>query len=184
MTWKSTAFVSGAGLLATWLVNTPPAGAPSLAPTRPRAAEATAAAVPPVSSEVDPTLDIMREAERLQAHAAARAAYQAPARDPFRFGARSAPRARAASVPTAPAPAAVVPAEPALPPIGVRLSGVAADVIDGAEQRTAIFSSATGVLLAREGEQVDGLTVLSVEVDAAVLQRPGGETVRLTLAPR
>ncbi len=183
MTWKSTVFMSGAGLLATWLASAPPAAIPQDASSRARQVSPTA----PVSAASLATraadVDIVREAERLQAHAAERAAYREPARDLFRFGAAVQPRVRRAVRPAAPvAPALPVAVEP--PPVSVRLSGVAADLVDGIEQRTAIFSSATGVLLAREGEQVDGLLVVAVDAEAAVLQRPGGETVRLTLAPR
>lgn len=181
MTWKSTAFVSGAGLLATWLASGPPTDVAPGASARVRAAAPATAASAIVMPVADGTVDIVREADRLQARAAERAGFRAPARDLFQFGAR--PVSHPGQAPPSLAPAQT-PVVPALPPVGVRLSGVAADVIDGVEQRTAIFSSVAGVQLAREGEQVDGFLLVTIEADAAVLQRPTGESIRLSLVSR
>src|SRR5688572_5208711 len=144
MTWKSYAFVSGAGLLATYLAS------PTLAPDRVAAPAPAAAQAAPAGS-----LDIEYEAARLQKRVREETAFHAPSRDPFRFAsAVPAPRRHDAPAPmSAPPPsdasAAAAPEQPF-----VALSGVAADVVDGVLQRTAILTTPEGVVLARAGEMV------------------------------
>jgi hypothetical protein len=71
-----------------------------------------------------------------------------------------------------------------MPPLPV-LAGVAADVVDGAEQRTAILNIAGDVVLAREGDEVAGrYRVNRVEAEAVELVRlDDGSMVRLGLRP-
>lgn len=155
MNWKSTAVVSGAGLLVTWLANQPVGVTPATQSRTPQTV------VAPAAGE-----DIQQQADRLRARVRQEVAFGAPSRDPFRF---------------APRPAAVIPAPPAVaaepvvpivtaPPI--RLSGVATDVVDGREERTAILSTPAGLVFAHEGEQIGGqFQVRAISEEAVVLIR-------------
>jgi hypothetical protein len=170
MTWKSTAVVSGLGLLATWLASgpqysTPPGAAPNAAATAQRAA-----AHP----------DIEEQAERLGAALRPQASYDEPSRNPFRF---SAPVTRAPVV----TPPAVTEEPPPVPPpaaLRITLSGIATDTVDGREQRTAILSAPSGVLLVREGDEVAGqYRVGAVDAEGIELIRlDDGGILRLTLS--
>lgn len=65
----------------------------------------------------------------------------------------------------------------------VTLTGIAEDRVNGALQRTAIFSSATGVALVREGETVGGdYRVVSIDQGSVTLETVSdGSTLRLSL---
>ena len=145
MTWKSTALVSGVGVLATWLASVPPVavGGGSAVPARAVAGTTGAAS------------DIREQAERLQAKMRQEIEYRAPSRNLFRYSATSVPRLPASldRPPSAEQPAPIELA-PAPAPMRITLSGIATDVVDGREQRTAILSTPAGVVLAREGETV------------------------------
>ena len=172
MNWKSYVLVSGAGVLATYFATTEPSRMPgSVPPELPRDAVGATAAVS----------DIEQQASRLQARLQHEALYRQPSRDPFRFNARA--RASAAAPAAAPVgdPAPVAPlVPPPLPPL--RLAGVAVDQEAGVEVRTAILSTASGVVLARVGDEVAGrFRVTKVEEDAVELVAlSDGAPLRLT----
>src|SRR5262245_19474438 len=154
MDWKSTAVISGAGILATWFFSMPQTSAPAHA-------VAPAARVPQTTPV---KIDIVKEAARLQVHRVEAPRYTEPYRNPFRFNARREPAPAAAPV------VAVVPA-PVLPPPPPRitLDGVAADTMDAQSQRTAILKTDTGVILAKEGDEVAGYRVQKIAGDAVEL---------------
>jgi hypothetical protein len=172
MNWKSTAFVSGAGLLATWLASVPP---PSMAPrATPRAAQAPVVSVAPVAVADE----IQELADRLERRNRAGDGYQRTSRDPFQFApVREA--ARPELVPVTP-PVDVAAPEPVLPAIHV--SGIAMDRVDDKDVWTAILSTPGGVVLAREGEQVlPGWKISTIEAESVALTRPDGSILTLPL---
>jgi hypothetical protein len=175
MTWKSTAVVSGAGLLSMWFAASPPL--PARSPGAYAAQQVSPAAAATSS-------DIERQAARLQARLRREAEYREPARNLFRF------RDRAAATPApgiAPAPSAPEPvvAPPPPPPPIVTLSGIASDQVGDRTVRTAILSSPSGVLLVREGDDVLGqYRVAKITEDAVELTRVSdGTTLRVGLKP-
>ena len=174
MTWKAYATVSGATVLAGWLASAPPSNAP----------QAAAAARPQTSSPVSPAaVDIQQLATRLQARVRREAVYAAPERNPFRFGAaRPVPRPGGDALEDQPAVETFT-AVPA--PLPVTLSGVAEDQVGQRLERTAIFGSPEGVLLAHEGEEILGqYRVAKIEGEAVELVRlADGATIRIGLRP-
>jgi hypothetical protein len=167
MDWKSTAVISGAGILATWFFSMPPASVPAR----------TVAPAMRVAPTVATKIDIEKEAARLQVHRVDGPRYTEPSRNPFRFNARRAP---------APAPVEVVPVAPPPvlppPPPRVTLDGVAADTMDAQSQRTAILHTDTGVVLAKEGDEVVGYRVQKIAADAVELVKiDDGSVLRLGL---
>ena len=99
-------------------------------------------------------------------------------RNPFEFGRVRRPALQQVIAPKLPAMPVVV--APPTPPF--TLSGIAADHVNGALQRTAIFSGPTGVTLAREGETVGGYKVVTIaENEAIVESTTDGTTHRLAL---
>ena len=171
MDWKSTAVISGAGILATWFFSMPPTQAPAATPVR--AARAASAAAP--------TVDIEKEAERLQVHVRPQAQYSAPSRNPFRFGSGPSRNVARPTVDVAPPPA--VPAAPLPPPVPtLTLDGVASDSTNGQEQRTAIIHTDAGVVLVKEGDELAGYRVGKIAADAVELTRVSdGSILRLGL---
>ena len=173
MTWKSYAVVSGASVLAGWLASSPPSTAPVSAPVNPAPGAATGTSGP---SEIE------LEAARLQARVRQEVEYQRPERNPFRFGASRSVATRVTAIePPASEPAVMAPSVPVAPP--VTLSGIAEDQVGERTERTAILSSASGVLLVREGDQVLGqYRVGRIETGAVELVNiADGATTRLTL---
>ena len=172
MDWKSTAVISGAGILATWFFSMPPAHAPA-------GAVAPAARGP---QAVTPTIDIEKEAARLQARPPQEQHYSEPSRNPFRFGERRGP-ARATTGADASPPVTIAPLPPAPPPPPViTLDGIAADVVGGENQRTAVLHTDAGVVLAKEGDQVGGYRVEKIAADAVELVKiDDGSVLRLGL---
>jgi hypothetical protein len=175
MTWKSTAVVSGIGLLATWVASVPP----------PSIQKASAPPAPQVSERVASSAsDIQRQAERLQVAVRADSAYEQPSRNLFRFGS---PAVSKAPRPVAPQPTTedrpVAPPPPAA--LQISLSGIAEDTVEGKEQRTAILSTPTGVLLVHEGDEVAGqYRVGAIESGAVELVRlDDGGVLRIALKP-
>jgi hypothetical protein len=167
MDWKSTAVISGAGILATWFFSMPPTSAPvrAVAPT---------ARVPQATSS---KIDIEKEAARLQVHRVEGPRYTEPSRNPFRFNARREPTPAAAPV-IAVAPAPVLPP----PPPRITLDGVAADSMDAQPQRTAVLKTDAGVILAKEGDEVAGYRVQRIAPDAVELVKiDDGSVMRLGL---
>jgi hypothetical protein len=176
MTWKTYAAVSGATVLAGWIASSPPANAP--APASGQRRPATSSTRPAAGS------DIEEQAARLQARLRHESEYQAPARNPFRFGAREAARSAAPERTEAPAPIEpVIPALPPPPPI--KLSGIAEDGPGDRIERTAVLSVPSGVVLVREGDTVLGqYRVAKIEANAVELtDASGGPPLRLTLRP-
>jgi hypothetical protein len=167
MDWKSTAVISGAGILATWFFSMPPTSTPARA-------VAPAARVPQTTAS---KIDIEKEAARLQVRRLEEPHYTEPSRNPFRFNARPEPaRATAGIVPVAPVP--VLPP----PPPRITLDGVAADTMDAQPQRTAILNTDTGVVLAKEGDEVAGYRVQKIAADAVELVKiDDGSVLRLGL---
>ena len=167
MDWKSTAVISGAGILATWFFSMPPTSTPARA-------VAPAARVPQTTAS---KIDIEREAERLQVRKVQEPHYTEPSRNPFRFNARREP-ARATAGVVAIAPPPVLPP----PPPRITLDGVAADTMDSESQRTAILNTDAGVVLAKEGDQVAGYRVQKISADAVELVKiDDGSVLRLGL---
>ena len=168
MDWKSTAVISGAGILATWFFSMPPTSAPTRA-------VAPAARVPQVNNS---TIDIAKEAARLQVHRVQEAHYAAPSRNPFRFSERREPaRATSGVVGTPPPPVFIPP-----PPPRITLDGVAADTMDAQPLRTAILRTDAGVVLAKEGDEVGGYRVQRIAADAVELVKiDDGTLLRLAL---
>lgn len=163
MTWKSTAVVSGVGLLATWLASVPPANAPS------------ASAVAPAAS-VDPAASIGEQAERLGARVRGEIEYREPARNLFRFSAPAALPA-AAGERRVQAQLTDVPPPPVSP--GIKLSGIATDTVDGRPQRTAILNTASGLVFVREGDRVGEFRVGTIGEDAVDLVQADGAVRRI-----
>jgi hypothetical protein len=174
MTWKSTVVLSGAGVLATWIAAVPPE------PTESVTVRPQLGAGPPASAAAEVEEQASKLALRLRQHEP----YEAPNRNPFRFGSSRAsePTETVQPVPPAVTPTTVAPRP--VPPLPV-LAGVATDIVDGAEQRTAILSGPSGVVLAREGDEVGGhYRVNRVEAEAIELMRlEDGSVVRLGLRP-
>src|SRR5262245_772185 len=166
MDWKSTAVISGAGILATWFFSMPPTAAPARV-------VAPAVRVPQVSKS---QIDIEKEAARLQLHRVEEPQYTEPSRNPFRFNARREPARPTVGV--APPPPVVLPP----PPPRITLDGVAADTMDAQPQRTAILNTNAGVVLAKEGDEVAGYRVQKIAADAVELVKiDDGSVLRLGL---
>jgi hypothetical protein len=144
MDWKLYVF-SGAGLLATYLAAKEPSRMPDRVPlAQPR--DGTRATVL--------VSDIEQQALNLEARIRNESIYQEPARNPFRFG-----RGKPLAIPRdASAESAVeaLPVEQGPPPLPMALIGVAIAQDAGADSRTAIFSTPSGVVLAREGDEILG----------------------------
>jgi hypothetical protein len=171
MDWKSTTLISGAGLLATWVFSMPNATAPAASPSAVvQAPQATAA-----------TIDIQREAARLQVRLHPESLGSATARNPFRFASRPPREVTPVAAPDG-AFAPVVISAPAPQP-QLSLDGVATEIVDGQEQRTAILHTDDGVVLAKEGDLVSGLyRVMTVSPATAELTDVNsGSVVRLSL---
>jgi hypothetical protein len=122
--------------------------------------------------------NLQEEARRLDARLEA-VQTAPPSRNLFQFGARPAARRSAAPAPiVAPAP---LPPPPI--PFLVRLTGIAVEIVNGVEKRTAILSGPSGVELAAAGEDASpGYRVIEVGDTFAVVERIGdGVRERLTL---
>ncbi len=170
MDWKSTAVISGAGILATWFFSMPPTNEP---------ASAVAPAGRAPQSTIS-TIDIEKEAARLQVRPPQEQHYTEPSRNPFRFSERREP-ARATTGVAAPSPPVpIAPLPP--PPPRITLDGVAADVVGGENKRTAVLNTDAGIVLAKEGDQVAGYRVEKIAADAVELVKiEDGSVLRLGL---
>jgi Tfp pilus assembly protein PilP len=168
MTWKSYALVSGAGVIATYLISTPVM--PTESSEAPRQTEAARPAA---------AIDIEEQASRLQARIRAQAAYHEPSRNPFRFSERTESSRSASGF--APVAAAIEPLQlaPVRQPPMISLVGVATDEVDGVAQRTAILSTPQGVLLVRAGDVVGvEYKVATVEEGAVELMNVADSSIR------
>jgi hypothetical protein len=173
MTWRLYALVSGGAFVATYLFSGQPG-----TPTPARAPQARPAAASPSSSNAENEIQLL--AARLEARVRQAASYQAPTRNPFEFGHVPQPAPKQVIAPKLPE-LPYVPPPPPPPPF--TLSGIAANHVDGALQRTGIFSGSNGVQLAREGESVGGYKVVTIDDNAALLESPAdGRQHRLTLS--
>jgi hypothetical protein len=171
MTWKVTALVSGAGLVATWLASVP---SPTVAPQvlRP-ASSAQPSGAPPAAS-----LEIQELADRLARRRQPPDQSVRPARDPFRFAADRGSFRPDSAPPAVPVEVAPAPADPV-----IRLSGVAMDLVGAAEVWTAILTTPAGLVLAREGEAASpGWTVTTIQAERVTILRPDGSTLTLPLS--
>jgi hypothetical protein len=104
-----------------------------------------------------------------------------PSRNLFRFGERPVVRRAVAPPPVlAPAPIVVAPA-----PFPMRLTGIAVELVNGAEKRTAILSGPTGIELAASGEPAGaGYRVVTVGESFAEVERTSdGAREKLSLRP-
>lgn len=162
MTWKSYALVSGAGVVATYLVSSP-----MPRPDAPALARSAA-------SHQEIASDIEAQAVRLEARLRRQAPYQEPERNPFRFSQQRIQRtaARAETVASAPV---VVPLAPPFPAISI--VGIAEDEATG---RTAILKTAEGIVFVRTGDAVGGeYTVQTIEAGAITLVGTAGAVRRI-----
>jgi len=168
MNWKSTAAVSGVTLLATWLGWTPTRYPATTNP--PRAA----------TGEVTPAVnDIQEQAERLQSRVRTELGYSDPKRNPFRFAPRRQPPIVTRAI--EPAPQVVMPVIPERLPF--TLSGLATDTVDGEVRRTVILTAGSDVLFVKEGDQVGGYMVSSVDESGVSFTGADGTIRRLPLLP-
>ena len=164
MTWKSYVLVSGAGVVATYLVS-PPMSRPD-APTLAR----------PAASRMEVASDIEEQAVRLQTRLRRQAPYQDPARNPFRFSQRR--TQRTAAFPEAAAAAAPVTAPPVRQLPAIALVGIAEDETAG---RTAILKTSQGIVFVKMGDAVGGeYTVRAIESGAIDLVGTDGAVRRIT----
>ena len=171
MNWKSTAVVSGASVLAAWL------GVSSEAPVLHPAARTSAAAH--VVRESVAVLDIERQAAHLESRLPVRA-YSEPTRNPFKFGERQVTRRRRAVA--APAALAPVPIPATPPPPPFTLAGMGGTEDTGVMQYTAVLSTSAGVVLAKQGDVVNGWTVDAVDEGGLTVRAADGRVERLSLA--
>lgn len=169
MGWKSTAMISGAGLLATWFFSMPQ--------LQPATAVAPSSAVP-VTQVPAAAIDIQREAARLQVRLHPESGAVTTSRNPFRFGA--APRVTSTPVEVTAAPIVALPIVQA-PQFS--LDGIATDTVDGQEQRTAILHTDAGVVMVHAGDVLVGqYKVVSIAQDSIELVKTSdGSTTRLGL---
>jgi hypothetical protein len=144
----------------------------------PSTARSHAADVPRPAAQVTAVAALEAETRRLDEHLAA-AAIAPPSRNLFQFGARPVAHRAAPPVPiVAPVPVVEPPA-----PFPLRLTGIAVDIVNGAEKRTAILSGPSGVELAASGEPAGaGYRVIDVGESSAEVERTSdGARRRLTL---
>src|SRR5688572_189307 len=167
MTWKLYAVVSAGAFVATYLMSSPRT---EVATTKSSATAAQSARQRAAETEIEAL------ANSLQVRLKSDAVNSTPGRDPFRFQARV--QKRPAFVPP-PAVVESVPV-PSAPPLPVlSLSGIATDVVDGKEQRSAVVSLPNGVLIVREGDSVAGLyTVVAIAEDSIDLESTADNTRR------
>ena len=173
MNWKATAVLSGASVIAAWMGISSTPGAPQ---------QETAVARRPPRAQASPS-DIQQEAQHLQARLHPSAEYHLPVRNPFVFEERHEAERPRVVRPAAPvAPVAPVVVAPAPPPF--TLAGIGSTQADGAVQRTAILSAPGGVVIAHEGDALDGGYRIDGIDDAGVTLKAGDGTVtRLSLKP-
>ena len=169
MQWKMTAAMSGIGLVATWMASVPPPA--------PRVPIAPAPVATPAVIVVTP---VEAEAARLARGIAFEAQLGVSSRNPFRFGA-----ATSAPVAAGPAAGTAVPLVASAPAsaVALALAGIATDVVEGVEVRTAILSGPAGVQLARVGDTVAGYRVAAIGPDAVELDGPDAAAITLRLTP-
>ena len=167
--WKLAA--TGTAALAGWFASPPlQLAGPAAGPAGEGAPRVSVAAVSALEEQT------RRLDQRLEA-----AQVAPPSRNLFQFGSRPLPR-RAASPAVVAAP---VPLPPVPVPFPLRLTGIAVDVVNGVEKRTAILSGPSGVELAASGEPASpGYRVVEVGESFADVERTSdGTRERLNLRP-
>ena len=147
MDWKSTAVISGAGILATYFFSMPAVHPP---------VPGTAAQIARPQQAPASAIDIQQEAARLEVRVRKDPEIVGTSRDPFRFGARPAAAAHPAGTSGPIAAAVPVMHRRPLRPPRITLGGIATDVVDGHEQRTAILHTDAGVVLVHGGRHRGG----------------------------
>lgn len=172
MNWKATAVLSGASVLAAWMgISSTPGTPQQTSAVAPRPARAQAS-----------LSNIQQEAQHLQARLHPPTAYHEPVRNPFVFEERRAPEPPRSRPAAPPAPVVPVVAAPAPPPF--TLAGIGSTEANGAVERTAILSAPGGVVIAHEGDTVDGGYRVDAIDDTGVTLKAGDGTVtRLSLKP-
>jgi hypothetical protein len=144
------------------------------------AAPPPTSAAPYTAAQLTAVSALEEQTRRLDEHLAAATAAP-PSRNLFRFGERPVAR-RAAN----PAPViALAPIVEAPAPFPMRLTGIAVDLVNGVQKRTAILSGPSGVELAATGEPAgSGYRVIDVGDSFAEIERTSdGVRQRLTLRP-
>jgi len=172
--WKWKVAVTGVTALAGWFASPPLQPQAARMPTA--AAGSTAAQSAANAAAVS---DIAEEAHRLS-RTTARTALPPADRNLFQFRPTPAPR------PAFVKPQAVAPIAPAVPlPFPLRLTGIATDVVNGVERRTAIISGPSSLEIAADGEPAaPGYRVVSVGESFADVERVSdGTRQRLALKP-
>ncbi len=171
MTWKLYALVSAGAFVATYLMSSPKTDV---------ASGKTSTAAAPSSRQRAAETEIEALANSLQVRLSQTRCYRAPGRDPFRF--RAAVQTRPHSFRRRRSSRTCRLRAPPLPVLS--LSGIAADVVNGKPQRSAVVSLPAGVLIVREGESVAGLyTVVAIGEDSIELESTGDgsrRTLRLS----
>ncbi len=156
---RVTAFLSGLGLVATWMAQVPPAPLTS-APT------ASGDAPHGISHEA-PLPVIHVDTDRLRAGERPRPAFDAPHRNPFQFADRVTASARASGYVPAPVPP---PPMPVAPPPSYTLSGMAEDAGADGPVRTAVIAGRRDIFLVHEGDVLEGrYRVVAIGADAVEL---------------
>jgi hypothetical protein len=166
--WKLTA--TGAAALAGWFASPLQVAGPA----------STARTSEPPRAEIQAVSTLEEQTRRLDQHLQAIESTP-PTRNLFRFGAR--PVVRRVLPP--PPVVAAVPVVPAPAPFPLRLTGIAVEIVNGVEKRTAILTGPSGVELAANGEPATpGYRVIEVGAGFAVVERASdGARERLTLRP-
>jgi hypothetical protein len=163
----NTLWVTGVGLLATWLTVSPN----NTAPVR----SAPVPAERPAALHEETAEDLNAQASKLREHLG-KLPLRASTRNPFRFSeapqaSPHPPSANAAAAPLAPVPAS---------PPSLVLSGIAERKTPQGQTRTAIISLDAQLYLVTEGESVAGrYRVVTVDSDAVVLRDEAGVMTRL-----
>ena len=170
--WKWKLAATGATALAGWLAS------PPMQVAGPASGPQSSAA--PAAASITAVSTLEEQARHLDEHLDA-APLTPPVRNLFQFGARLERRRVAPRAPLAlAAPVFVSPA-----PFPLRLTGIAVELVNGVEKRTAILSGPSGVELAASGEQAaPGYRVVAVGDTFAEVERASdGARERLTLKP-
>ena len=160
----------------------PGAGGASSPPLQPAGRAAHARASEAAHADIQAVTTLEEQTRRLDQHLEA-VETAPPTRNLFRFGSRPVAR-RPLPPPPAVALAPVVP-PPAPAPFPLRLTGIAVQIVNGAERRTAILSGPSGVELAATGEMAaPGYRVVDVGEGFAEVERTSdGAREKLTLRP-
>jgi hypothetical protein len=123
------------------------------------------AALTQAAAAADQVDQINTEVQRLRERLAEQRTYPPPTRDPFRYGARPAPRPDAPAVTP---PVAVEVPKPVLP----QLIAITTSTEQGAAARTAVLAIGDNVQLVKPGDTFASFVVRSIGLDAVELVEP------------